>query len=502
MPDDTPDLTKGIDAKLLEDGAIVSGTVEGKAVIVLRQGGTLRALSGQCTHLKAPLEKGAVIDGEIRCPWHHARFDLETGEAVGAPAYAPLSCYRVVEVDGRVVVHPRTTRPEPAQAPAAPRVVVIGGGAAGHALAEMMARHGQGKRVTVIMADPDRPYDRTFCSKQYLAGKKDMEDTFLPDLPGVDLRTGAEVERIDPAAKSVTLTDGTVVDYDDLVLATGAEPKRPEFDGMDRTNVHTLRTLDDATRLIDAAKGAERAVILGAGFIGLEVAAALIGRDLSVEVVDRGDLPMAKVLGPEAGAFLRDLHEKKGVVFHAGRQIDGFDGTVVHLDDGTTIEADLLVIGGGVAPRVALAEAAGLDLADHGIAVDATLATSVPHIFAAGDVAATPDPHGVGRVRVEHWVHAQRQGQYLARRFLGMEDGPWSDTPFFWSGHYGTQLRYVGHAKAEDRTIDGDVASGDFAVHYLQDGEERALLTCKRDVLSLETEAAWDADQRRRLAVT
>jgi apoptosis-inducing factor 3 len=497
-----PDFGAGIAASHLKDGAPLAGTVEGDAVVLVRTGGRLCAVSGECTHLGAPLETGAVIDGELRCPWHHARFALETGEAVGAPAIEPLSCYSVEETDGIVRV---TGKAPPARHPRRPAgsdmILIVGGGAAGHACADMLARAGQGDRVTILSADEDPPYDRTFCSKQYLAGKKDRDACLMP-IPGLGdgtaptIRTGVEVVEIDVAGHAVLTRDGERIGYGTLVLATGAEPLVPDFAGSDGEAVHVLRTLTDADALIAAADKAETIAILGASFIGLEVAASLTGCGRQVVVIAEDAVPLAPVLGEEAGRFVQHLHEEKGVRFHLGRTLGSYDGTSLTLDDGTMVVADLLVVGAGVKPRIALAKAAGLALADgeDGIRVDARLATSAETIYAIGDVASYPDPRLGHPIRVEHWVHAQRQGQHLARHLLGETQAGFGDTPFFWSGHYGTSLRYVGHAPTEDGRIEGSIDDGDFALFFREGGEEQALLTCGRDLQSLEVEAQWEKE--------
>ena len=490
------DLTRGIASADLADGRIVAGELDGVDVVVVRHKGRLCALSGKCTHLQAPLADGIVVDGTIRCPWHHARFDIETGEAVGAPAFAPLDRFAVTEAEGWVRVAPTPLAADPAR-PAAPsglgRVVIVGAGGAGHACAELLARHGAGGSVTLIGDEAESPYDRTFCSKQYLAGKADRDAVALPALAGVTVRLGTRVAAIDRAARTVTFGDGSTLDYDTLVLATGAEPVAPDFYGAGRDDVHLLRTLADADRLIAAAAQATRVVVIGSSYVGLEVAAALIGRGLEVAVVSDTALPLEKTAGPEVGAMIRDLHESKGVTFHADRRVVRWDGTVAMLDDGTQVAADLVVAGTGVEPRVDLARAAGLALADPadggGVRVDEHLRTSDPAIHAIGDIANAPDRRLGHPIRVEHWVVAQRMGQWLARRLLEQADGGYDDVPFFWSGHYDLSLRYVGHVGSPaDRTIDGDVPAQAFAVRFREDGRAQALLTAGRDRLSLEEE--------------
>ncbi|MFK3891276.1 FAD-dependent oxidoreductase [Sphingomonas sp. NPDC079357] len=496
----TRDLTSGIASSDLAEGQIVAGEVDGADVVLVRHKGRVCALSGKCTHLQAPLGGGIVVDGTIRCPWHHARFDVETGEAVGAPAFAPLDRFAVSEEDGQVRISPAPlTAGRVAAAPpsATGRIVIVGAGGAGHACAEMLARHGAGDGVTLIGDEPDAPYDRTFCSKQYLAGNADRNDAALPSLEGVSLRLGLRVTGIDRDARTVSLNDGATLPYDTLVLATGAEPSSPDFYGAQRDDVHLLRTLADADRLIAGTAQAARAIVIGSSYIGLEVAASLIGRGLEVAIVSDTDLPLEKTAGPEVGAMIRDLHVSKGVTFHAGRRVVRWDGTTALLDDGTSIAGDLLVAGTGVEPRVDLARAAGLALVDTaeggGVCVDDHLRTADPAIYAIGDIASAPDRRLGHPIRVEHWVVAQRMGQWLARHLLGYGQDGYDDVPFFWSGHYDLSLRYVGHvASPADRAIDGHVQAQDFAVRFHEDGREQAVLTAGRDRLSLQKEHEWE----------
>ncbi|MBI0476673.1 (2Fe-2S)-binding protein [Sphingomonas sp. MA1305] len=487
-------LADGIASSDLDDGTIVAGKVGEQDVVLFRSGGKICALAGVCTHAGAPLAKGLVANGTLRCPWHHARFDVETGEAVGAPAFEPLDRFAVIE-DGDTI---RVGDTLPAVAPVAAaalseRIVIVGGGAAGHACAEMLARHGAGSTVTLLSDEPDAPYDRTACSKQYLAGKAERDALALPEPKGATVRLATRVTGIDREARCVQLGAGESVAYDRLVLATGAEPILPSFDGANRDDVHVLRTLADADALIAAAREGHRAIVIGSSYIGLEVAASLVGRKLAVTVVSDDDVPLEKTAGTEVGAMIRRLHESKGVSFKTGRTLTAWDGQAATLDDGTRIDADLLVAGTGVRPRTELAEAAGLTLADEkaggGVEVDALLRTSDPSIHAIGDIASAPDPRLGHSIRVEHWVVAQHMGQWLARHLLGLVDGAYADVPFFWSGHYDVSLRYVGHVESpEDRTVEGDVEKPDFAVFFAEDGERQAVLTGGRDGAALAFE--------------
>jgi len=302
----------------------------------------------------------------------------------------------------------------------------------------------------------------------------------------IDLRVGCVVSSIDRARRVLTIKGGEDVPFDRLLLATGAEPVRLDTPGFDRIGVFALRTQADADAIVAAAGSARSAVLIGAGFIGLEVAAALRARGLAVHVVARDEIPLARVLGPELGRMLLELHRKNGVAFHLQRNATGYDGAKVTLDDGSTLEAGFVIVGVGVRPRTALAEQAGLAV-DKGVTVDTQLATSDPNIFAAGDVARYP-LRGEN-VRIEHWVHAERMGQCAAANLLGMAQ-PYREVPFFWTRHYDTSVQYVGHATAWDELrVDGDPSRGDATVRYLKGGKLMAAASVGRESENLELEA-------------
>jgi NADPH-dependent 2,4-dienoyl-CoA reductase/sulfur reductase-like enzyme len=305
----------------------------------------------------------------------------------------------------------------------------------------------------------------------------------------IDLRLGVEVASIDSSAKNVVLAGRQVIPYDRLLLATGAEPVRLPIPGADQPHVHMLRTLADSRAIIASADGARRAVVIGASFIGLEVAASLRARNVEVHVVGLEARPMERVLGPELGDFVRALHEEHGVIFHLQDTVTSIDGKRASLKSGGVIEADLIVIGVGVRPRLSLAEKSGLKT-DRGVTVDQYLQTSVPDIYAAGDIARWPDPHSGENIRVEHWVVAERQGQTAARNMLGQRE-VFDAVPFFWSQHYDVPINYVGHAEKWDAIeIDGNIAAKDCLVRYKRGGRVLAVASIYRDVASLEAELA------------
>jgi apoptosis-inducing factor 3 len=410
----------------------------------------------------------------------------------------------VEERDGRVRVlardeaHAAAARPSP-RASTPDDVVILGAGAAGIEAAVTLRREGYRGRLTMVDADPDAPVDRPNLSKDYLAGNAPEE--WIPLRPPgfheqhrIDIVRG-RASRIDVPARRLEVEGRDALPFDALLLATGAEPVHLNLPGEETGPVHYLRTLADSRRIVDAAKQAKRAVVIGGSFIGLETAASLRARDLEVHVVAPEAVPLERVMGRELGAFIRALHEEKGVQFHLGRKPARIERDAVVLDDGARLSADLVVIGVGVRPRLALAEQAGLAL-DRGVAVNEYLETSAPGVYAAGDIARWPDPHTGERIRVEHWVVAERMGQTAARNILGARDR-FDDVPFFWSAHYDVSINYVGHAEKFDAiVVDGDAAKHDVAVRFNLAGRPLALATIFRDGESLEFERAMEDERR------
>jgi NADPH-dependent 2,4-dienoyl-CoA reductase/sulfur reductase-like enzyme len=352
----------------------------------------------------------------------------------------------------------------------------------------------------VFSADPHPPYDRPNLSKDYLAGKAPEE--WIPLHPrahydelGITLELGRKVAGLDARGRSLSFDDGSTRAFGAIVLATGAEPVRLRIPGEGGPPVCYLRSLDDSRAIIAAAGAARRAVILGASFIGLEVAASLRARGLEVHVVAPEARPLERVMGAEVGDFVRRLHEEHGVVFHLGQTATGVEPGHVLLSSGERLSTDFLVAGVGVRPSVALAEGAGLRV-DNGIVVDATLQTEAPGVYAVGDAARWPDARGLGLVRIEHWVLAQRQGQAVARTLAG-DGGPFTDVPFFWSQHYDVSLNYVGHApRWDEAALDGSLDAHDATVRYRAGGRLLAVASLFRDRESLEAELALAAEAR------
>ncbi len=498
---DTPngrDLTQGVDfAELERDGKLVGRVGKEEVLLVLREDEVF-AIGAHCSHYHAPLIDGLVLGGEIHCPWHHASFDLATGEVLRAPALDSLPCWTVERRDGKVFVRgqrsAKTRAPVPAEV--TKTAVIVGGGAAGLAAAVELRRQGFAGKLVMLSAEGAAPLDRPNLSKDYLAGGAPEE--WLPLRPenfysenGIDLRLGAVAKGLDAKARRLTLADGSALEFDRLLLATGAEPVRLQIPGAELPHVRTLRSLADCREIIARAAQARRVVVLGASFIGLEVAASLRARGLEVHVAAPEKIPMERVLGAEIGAFVRKLHEEHGVIFHLEDVATAIDERRVTLKSGKSLEAELVVVGVGVRPRLELAEKAGLAM-DRGVLVDAFLETSAPGIYAAGDIARWPDPHSGGRIRVEHWVVAERQGAVAARNMLGAREA-FDAVPFFWSQHYDTPINYVGHAEGWDAVeVEGDIAAKDCLLRYMRDGRALAVASIFRDIDSLRAEAEME----------
>ncbi|MCI0350968.1 MAG: FAD-dependent oxidoreductase [Acidobacteriales bacterium] len=500
------DFAAGITIDHVPEGGMLQGKVGGEDVILLRRDGEFFAVGATCTHYGGPLGEGLMQRDEVRCPLHHACFSLRTGEALRAPAFDPIPCWRVERMGNNLFVREKLPAPSRKQAPVAAAqkapssVVIVGGGAAGFAAAEMLRREGYEGAVTILSADDSAPCDRPNLSKDYLAGTAAEE--WIPLRPPdyysdqrIDLVLKSRVTSIDTRQKRVQVENGKTYAFDRLLLATGADPVKLPIEGASDSQLYYLRTYADSRAIIEKATGAKQVVVVGASFIGMEVAASLRERGVGVTVVAPGQQPLERVLGSDVGQFIRSLHESHGVVFHLGDTVARVDGRQVILKSGAALDADFLILGVGVRPSLGLAEKAGLTV-DRGIVVNEYLETSVPGIFAAGDNARWPDRRSGGLVRIEHWVVAERQGQVAARNILGRRER-FDSIPFFWTVQYGLSIRYVGHAEKWDAVeIEGSLEARDCSVSYKLAGRTVAVATISRDLESLQVEAAMEAWDR------
>lgn len=492
-PQPSPDFSLGVALAAIPDTGVLAGHVGDASVLLAKVSGEIHAVSGSCTHYGGPLGEGLRVGDEIRCPWHHACFNLRTGAAEKAPAFAPLSCWKV-EIEGeRVFVRseqPADNKATPAPAQAPKRVVIVGGGAAAFACAQRLRERGYAGSLTLLSHDDSAPVDRPNLSKDYLAGSAPEE--WMPLQPPefyaekhIDLQINTEVGALHLQDNYVTTKAGKRFDYDALVLATGAEPVHLKLPGFDLPNVYTLRSLSDTRRLIAGVKDAKSVAVVGAGFIGMEAASALRARGLDVHVIAPETLPLARIIGTQLADHLVQLHRSNGVHFHLECQTQAFDGRTLTLSNGTTLHVDAVLVGVGVRPRTTLAEQANL-ACDNGILVNAQLRTALPNVYACGDVARYP--HGDGLARVEHWVHAERQGQAVAGNLLG-DQRLFDDPPFFWTHHYGIDLRYLGHGRGWTRVeVEGRPADNDCLAKFYHDDAlvAAAAIGRDRDLLALQ----------------
>jgi 3-phenylpropionate/trans-cinnamate dioxygenase ferredoxin reductase subunit len=501
------DLAKGILVSELPDGSMKHGRVGEVDVIVVRSGEEFFAVAANCTHYGGPLAQGLVAGDQIRCPLHHACFSLRTGKALRAPAFDSIGCWRVERIRNTLFVREKVDSAPPAASTPADRakfpkaVVIVGGGGAGFAAADALRNWGYDGPVTILSADDSAPVDRPNLSKDYLTGQ--AQPDWIPLRPPeyfadhhIDLVLNARVSSLDTRQKRVQVQDGRSYEYDALLLATGADPVKISVPGVSENAVGSqlfyLRSFADSKALLDRAQSAAQVVVVGASFIGLEVAASLRERGLRIYVVAPEEQPLERALGREVGSRIRLLHESHGTVFRLGQTVTRFDGKTATLSGGEQVDADFLVLGVGVRPSVALAQQAGLKV-DRGIVVNEYLETSAPGVFAAGDVAQWPNPISGQLTRVEHWVFAERQGQIAARNMLGSRER-FLTVPFFWTAQFGATVRYIGHAEKWDQVeIDGSLDDLNCTVTYKVKGRQLAVATIGRDLVSLQAEVAMEA---------
>jgi NADPH-dependent 2,4-dienoyl-CoA reductase/sulfur reductase-like enzyme/nitrite reductase/ring-hydroxylating ferredoxin subunit len=461
----------------LKEGECASYEVEGKRVLVLRTGDQVRALGSVCPHHGAPLEQGLLTDNLLTCSWHTAAFDVESGELRNPPAIEDLAAYEVKIEEGRVLVRRKKKKPkEVSLRKESGTFIIIGSGAAGTAAAFTLRREGFDGRVIVVTPEKQLPYDRTHLSKGYLSEGFDRSGIHLAvesryHEQKIDVLQGRQVVEVDPASRRIIFMDEDYLQYDKLLIATGGIPRTPAVPGTDLKNFFLLRTLDDADSIMSVLSVARTVLVIGAGFIGLEVAAVLRTRGLDVHIVAPERVPLAHVFGARIGSRIRNIHEAQGVQFHLGLRVvrlEG-DGTVkrVVLSDETMLSADMVVAGLGIVPAVHFLESSGL-VEHNAVPVDEHLQTRVEDIFAAGDIALVPDFLTGGKRRVEHWTEAMRQGCHAARCMLGSEE-VYRGVPFFWSTQYDTVIRFAGYTPRVRRVAYvGEPEGGDFLAGYFR----------------------------------
>ena len=483
--------------------------LDGRKILLVRRGGNVQAFEGSCPHAGGPLAEGVLDGARVICPWHKAAFCTRTGRLLDPPAADDLPEYPVTMNGEEIVVTLAPPSPAPAlQAAAEDRrcFVVIGGGGAGSAAVRELRASGFAGRLVLVDREDALPYDRTLLSKYELSGEKGGEKSPLQDQPfyrrnRIERRIG-EVTAIDPARKTITFKSGDTLTYDAALLATGSRVVPAPFPGAAEAGVLLLRDRRDAARILAAASGARRAAVIGASFIGMEVAAALTERGLKVTVVAAESAPFEKPLGARIGTVFQRLHERHGVAFRFNARIARLQAgppKAIVLEDGSRIEADLIVAGLGVRPATEFA--AGLTREpDHGLAVGPDLKLA-DGLYAAGDIAAFPLWGDGPPVRVEHWRVAGQHGRLAARAMLGAP-ARYDAVPVFWTIQYMKRLDYVGHASGDDElVVRGDLEKPEFIAYYLRDGQVAAAAGFDRDqdmaaiVALMESRHDWTVDR-------
>jgi 3-phenylpropionate/trans-cinnamate dioxygenase ferredoxin reductase subunit len=355
--------------------------------------------------------------------------------------------------------------------------VIVGAGLAGAKAAEELRERGFDGRVLLIGAEAERPYERPPLSKDHLRGESDRAKVFVHDADfyeqhDVELLIDTTVTEVDPGAGTVTLDDGGTIGFDRLLLTTGAEPRRLQIPGSELDGIHYLRSLADCEAIGGRLEAGAHVAVIGAGWIGSEVAASARQRGLAVTLIDPLSLPNERIFGREIGEFYREVHSQHRVELLLGERVESFEGegslSRILTASGKTIECDFAVVGVGVTPRLELAQAAGLAL-DNGIAVDQSLRTSAHSVFAAGDVASVWHPFYESRIRVEHWANALNQGPAAARAMLG-HDVSYERIPYFFSDQYEVGMEYSGYAADWDEVVfRGDRDDGEFIAFWVKD---------------------------------
>lgn len=480
----------------LGNGEMTQVTVAETDVLLVRREDRFYAYQANCTHYGAPLAQGALSGDRIVCPWHHACFRASTGYQLEPPGLDSLEAYEVRVEGGDVVVRVPEEPERRRIVPMSRReksdtrtFVVLGGGAGGEYAVEALREKGFGGRLVMITRERETPYDRPNCSKEYLQGEAPEEWMFLRGEDfyaqrDIERMHGRTVARLDAAAKKLEFEDGDKLDFDGLIICTGGVPRTLDVPGVNLEGVFTLRSYQNSKTILNAGKTASRAVVVGASFIGMEVAWSLkeLGLD-EVTVVSPEQVPFAKPFGERVGRMIRTIHEENGVSFRLGHTVTEFRGDdqlrQVVVDDGSVLDADVAVIGIGVRPATEFIE--GLEKAEDGaVLVDDHLRAG-DDVYAAGDIANFPDWRTDRRIRVEHWRLACQHGRVAGYNLAG-EDTPYRSIPYFWTAHFGTSIRYVGHASSWDEIVyEGVPEEREFIAFYVEDGRVLAAAGSNRD---------------------
>ncbi len=491
-------MTKVFSLTQLPAGHMHQVTVGDYDILLANVDGQVYAIENKCSHYGAPLTKGAMCEHRVRCPWHHACFDLRTGEQIEGPGMDGVAKFEVtVEGDDILVggtpirtnVNDPSDRPVDIAIPADGhyRYVVVGGGAAGAYAVEAIRTNDRAGSLLMVSREQLPPYDRTKVSKAFLQEQMATEKLPLRNTEfyrhlGVHFLPGTQVQSLDVSARSLELSDGRSLTYDKVLLATGGTPRTLDVPGVALAGVHTIRKARDARTAREETKEGTPVIIVGGSFIGLETAMSLGKRGGKITVIAPEEVLFEKVFGAEVGKYIQRLHEEAGVTFKLGAKVRAISGNErvsgVLLEDGTSLPAEVVIIGIGVKPTTDYVQGVALQQ-DGSLAVDGHLRLHAQEAYAAGDIATYPDREGM--VRIEHWKVAGQQGRTAGRNMSG-ESAPYHMVPYFWTNQQGTNFRYVGHGTDfDDIVYDGTPGQDPFLVFYVKDEHVQACLGVKRD---------------------
>lgn len=481
----------------LQNGEKQTVSVGETEVLLIRQNDRYLAIAAYCTHYKAPLAEGVLSGDHIVCPWHNAYFNITTGDQQEPPGLDSLPRYAVrIDGDQVIVSVPEGATPTRTRSMATYNAdrdqrtfVILGAGASGAHAAETLRIAGFQGRIILATQDDRLPYDRTWLSKDYFNGVVATEQMPLRSLQfyndhDIEVWLNKSAARVDAQTKIIEFADGEQLNYDALLLATGGKSRQLDVPGADLQNVLTLRSFRDCNRILEAAKTATHAVVIGSSFIGMEVAAGLAQKGVQVTVVSPDSVPFEKTLGQDIGRVFQQVHEEQGVSFQLGRKIDSLEGNdrveTAILDNGDLLPANLVIVGIGVQPATEFVSGVERHPKDHSIPVNDYLQAG-NGIYAAGDIARYPDWRTGEPTRVEHWRIAAQQGRIAAYNMAG-QPTKFRAVPVFWTMQFKFPLRYVGHAEQWDELIvDGDLQKRQFIAFYVKDHHVLAAAASQRD---------------------
>ena len=483
----------------LQNGQMQQIEVEGSQILLSKINDKFYATGAFCTHYGAPLAKGVICNERIVCPWHNACFNAIAGQQLEPPGLDSLATFDTrVEGENILVKLPenisqqRTGEMTNYDPQKDERVfIVLGAGAAGMNAVETLRQKGFQGEIILVSESTYLPYDRTKLSKGYLQGDTNEDSLPLRDCEfykrhDIELLFGLAVIKVDVSSKSITFEDDSTLSYDSLLIATGGRARELDVPGANLNNIFTIRKPEDVNSILNAVKSAQKAVVIGSSFIGMEAAASLVQQGLEVTVVSPDDVPFQKILGQKLGKMFQKIHETKGVIFKSGTKVTKFSGNnqveYAILEDGSKIPVDIAVVGIGVELNTYYLENIQLNEKDNSISVNKYLQTEIKDVYAAGDLASFPYAPMGEHTRIEHWRLAAQQGRIAATNMLNKERTADRIVPFFWSGQYDLKLRYVGHAEQwSEIFIDGNLDSPEFLAFYLLNSQVMAVAGINRD---------------------